>query len=376
VPSAFQVWLGGQPADDAFYDRLLSVEVEEHADMPAAVQLRLPLSRTASGELSNVNDPGLRPLQQVAVTATPEGGRAAVLFDGYVLGHKLHLESGVRDSHLEVYGQDASWLMNLEEKTREWVNVTDGTVANRLFGEYGITPAAGNLDDDSGMYREAAHTLMQRGTDFAFLRTLARRGGRLLRVSGGALPGLPTGVFAPPDVRATPALTLTPNDPEAPNVRRLDFEWDVMRPTAVRARQTSFADASGTPLSGDVRESGLASLDARDLATFAGRPLTVMLTTPVDEAGDLQRRAAAVLRDAGWFVRCSGDVDLSAVRAVVRAGAVVAVSGVGGVHSGNYLVWSVRHTISPDAHRMHLVLARNAVGPAAPADAAAAGGLL
>jgi hypothetical protein len=365
VASAFQVWLGGRPADESFYDRLVSVEVEENADLPGAVQIRLPVSRTATGDLTAVNEPGLQPLERVAVTATPDGGGPSVIFDGVVLGHKLHLESGVRDSTLEVYGQDASWLMQLEEKSREWVNVTDGLVANRIFGDYGFAPAAANLDDDSGMYAETGHTLMQRGTDLGFLRTLARRGGRLLRVTGGAVPGLPTGVFARPDPRATPALTLVPNDPEAPNVRRLDFEWDVMRPTAVTARQASFTDSSGTPLSGDASDSGLSALDARGLADFAGRPMTVMLTTPADDAGELRRRAAAVLRDAGWFVRCTGEVDLSAVRAVMRAGSVVAVAGAGSVHSGNYLVWSVRHAIDQDAHRMQFVLVRNAVGPAA-----------
>src|ERR1041385_3602534 len=183
----------GKPADSGFYDRLLSLEVEENADMPGAIQIRLPVSRMADGDLSGVNEAGLQPLKGIAVTVTPEGGDEAVIFDGHVLGHKLHLESGVRESTLEVYGQDASWLMNLEEKTREWADVTDGLTANAIFSEYGFTPAPENTDDDSGTYSEDAHTLMQRGTDLEFLRTLARRGGRLFRVAGGGGRGAPGG---------------------------------------------------------------------------------------------------------------------------------------------------------------------------------------
>jgi hypothetical protein len=355
--------MDGKPADQAFYERLVSLEVEENADLPAALQLRLPVARTVEGELSSVGDAGLQPLRSIAVTATIEGGEQAVIFDGYVLGHKLHLESGLRASTLEVYGQDASWLMNLEEKAREWVNVTDSLVANSIFADYGFSPSPRNVDDDSGVYTEDAHTLMQRGTDLDFLRTLARRGGRLFRVSGGLEPGLPVGVFAKLDTSAASAVTLSLNDPVAPNVRALDFEWDVMRPTAVQAQQASFADSSNTPISGDADSSDQAALDQRNLDTFTGRPMTVMLTAPADDAGQLQRRARALLVESEWFVRCSGEADLSAVRTVLRAGLTVTIEGVGSVHSGKYVVWSVRHVLDQQAHRMHFVLVRNAVGP-------------
>jgi phage protein D len=376
VPSTYQVWMEGKPAEGDFYDRLLSLEVEENADMPGAIQIRFPVSRTADGDLTGVNDAGLQPLTSLAVTVTPEGGDQAVIFDGYVLGHKLHLESGVRESTLEVYGQDASWLMNLEEKTREWANVTDGLAANTIFAEYGFTPAAENTDDDSGVYTEDAHTLMQRGTDLDYLRTLARRGGRLFRVAGGPVPGAPLGIFAKPDTEAASIATLTLNDPDAPNVRKLDFEWDVMRPSAVKAQQASFTDASGDPASGDSSDSGLPAIDERDLVTFAGKPMTVVLTAPADDAGQLTRRAQALLRESAWFVRCTGEADLSAIHVVFRAGAVVTVEGVGSVHSGKYFVWSVRHAIDQQMHKMTFVLVRNAIGPAPGVAGGLAGGLL
>jgi Phage tail baseplate hub (GPD) len=377
VPSSFQVWMQKQPATQDFYDRLLSIEVEESADMPGAIQIRLPVARTKDGDLTSVNDAGLQPLSPIAVTVAPEGGDSSVIFDGYVLGHKLHVESGIRQSMLEVYGQDASWMMSLEEKTKEWADTTEGNVANSIFDEYGFTAGSKNLDDDSGTYTDDAHTLMQRGTDFDFLKTLARRSGRLFRVIGGPAPGSPVGVFAKPDTDGDAAATLKPNDPDAPNVSKLDFEWDVMRPTAVSAEQALFSDSSGTPASGDSSDSGLSALGDRDLATFAGKTMTVRLTVPADDAGQLSRRAAALLRDADWFVRCSGECNLSAVHVVFRPGSAVNVEGVGSVHSGKYLVWSVRHVIDQHAHKMNFTLVRNAVG-AAPSNGAASllGGLL
>jgi len=165
------------------------------------------------------------------------------------------MESGVRESTLEVYGQDSSWLMNLEEKTREWVNTAECLAANSIFDDYGFTTPQENLDDDSGTYIEDAHSLMQRGTDFNFLKTLASRSGRLFRVVGGSAPGAPVGIFEKPDTGGDSIVTLQPNDPDAPTVRKLDFEWDVMRPSAVTARQSSFTDSSGDPTTGDTSDS-------------------------------------------------------------------------------------------------------------------------
>src|SRR5262249_54468502 len=128
-------------------------------------------------------------------------------------------------------------------------------------------------------------------------------------------------------------------DLATPNVSRMDFEWDVMRPTAVVAGQAVFTDSSDDGASGDATESGLAPLDERDLATFAGRPMQVILTTPADDAGQLKRRAQAVLRESQWFVRCSGEADLASLRKLLRPGDLVSVATVGSVHSGKYLIW-------------------------------------
>ena len=52
------------------------------------------------------------------------------------------------------------------------------------------------------------------------------------------------------------------------------------------------------------------------------------------------------------------------LKQVLRVGTVVAVEGCGSLLSGKYLVWSVRHTITTQAHAMSFVLVRNAMGPA------------
>ena len=371
MPSSLQILFDGQPADDDFYDQLMSLEVEENADLPGAVQLVLPVN-VAQSDLTFASDDRVKPFANIAVVVTDPSGSAQCIFDGYVLTHRLHLERGIVNSKLEVWGQDASWLMNLEEKVNEWVDVTDADVAASIFGQYGITPADENTNDDSPTHTEDAHTLMQRATDIAFLRALARASGKLCRVTCADQPGQRTGYFARPKLDGDPVLTLDLNDQENWNVGPLDFDWDVSRPTSASAQQVLQGDPQGGV---NISDSGLPLLDARALADFSGQNTSVLLAAPADSADELTLRAQGVLVDAGWFARCEGDADLMRLKTVPRVGQIVALEGVGSLHSGNYLVWSVRHTVVPDAHKMHFVLVRNAVGPQ-PSAASGLSGLL
>lgn len=387
MAETYQIMIGGQPADADLYTALTSLEVEENMDLPGAVQLNIPVNRSPSGDLTYVSDPRFEPLTNLAVVVTPGpgtsgglagaassalgsliggGGASAAqcIFDGYILSQKLHLEKGVTNSTLAIWGQDASWLMNLEEKVKEWVDVTDADVANAIFGDYGITPADDNTDDDSPSHTEDGHSLMQRGSDIQFLRTLARRNGKICRVACADQPGQRTGYFATPSLDGDPVLTLSLADPVSWPIDALNLDWDVTRPTSVIARQALFTDDDEDGVTADTSDSGLTSLGDRALADFAGKPMTVMLAAPVDDGGELTLRAQALLREADWFVRCEGEADAARLNAILRAGTVVEIDGIGALHSGKYYVWSVRHTITADSHKMKFVLLRNAIGPA------------
>jgi hypothetical protein len=397
MPSSYQLLLGGQPAELDLVMLLGALDVEESMDLPAALQLSLPLTRSTDGDFTYINDTRFAPMANVAVVATPPGDSAAgplraaagalggalggstptgqCIFDGYVLSQKIHIETGATNSQMTLWAQDASWLMNLTEKVREWIDLTDADVAAAVFAEYGITPSDDNSNDDSPTHIEDGHSLMQRGSDIQFLRTLARRNGKLCRIACSDTPGQRTGFFAKPSLDGDPAVTLSLNDPQNWSVSTLDIEWDASRPTAVVARQALFTDPDPAGASADTSDSGLTLLGDRGLGDFTGQPMTVMVTAPVDGADELTLRAKAVLREADWFVRCEGESDLERLGSVLRAGMLVALDGIGAVHSGNYLVWSVRHRITQQAHSMKFTLVRNAVG-AAPSGGGGLAGML
>jgi len=372
--STYQVLFNGTPAEQDFYDMISKLEIEENADLPGAFSMQLPVA-AEDGELTWVTDARIAPYSNVAVVAAPADGDPQCIFDGYVLTHKVHMPAGPAGATVDVWGQDASVLMGLTEKVREWSGVTDNAVASSIFATYGMTPSPDNGSEPSPAHTPDEHTLMQRASDADFLRRLARRTGRWFRVTCADKPGLRTGYFAMPSLTGTPVVTIDLNDPEKSSVPLLDFNWDATRPTAVAARQASLTDSDKDGFSADTSDSGLKALDDQSLASFTGRTKTVMLTAAADTA-ELPGRASGLLREAGWFARCEGTADVNVVNQVLRVGTVVAVEGCGSLLSGPYLVWSVRHSITTQAHAMSFVLVRNAVGPAPTSTGGALAGVL
>ena len=357
----FDIYVAGAAASD-LSTTLVQVEIEENIDLPGAFELTLPVKLGTDSDLDTVNDPRLAPFSNIAVVAQASDGKSQCLIDGYVLSQKLHLDTGVVSSTLKVWGQDASWLMDVTEQVKEWPDVTDGAVANSIFSTYGFTPDPDNLTDDSSTHTDQPHSLMQRATDAQFLTMLARRNGKYSRVFCTDTPGQRTGWFGTPDVSGDPTVTLTLNPNATATIDAIDVEWDVMRPTTIVARSALLSNSDPDGAGGSTTDTGLSPLSDRDLATFAGQAVTGLLTAAVDDAGDLTDRAQAVLRDAGWFVSCRGEADAERVGGIMRVGDIVALAAAGAMHSGNYLVWSVRHKITAEAHKMDFRLVRNAVG--------------
>jgi phage protein D len=363
MTATVQVSLSGTPIPATLYDAIQLLEVEENADRPDALLLRLPVNRTSGGDLQYVGDGTFEPSTNVTVLVTPADQPSQCIFDGYVLSWKLHLDRTSGSSTIDVWAEDASWLMNMSDTVREWTGMTDGEVANQIFSSYGFTTADGNTDDDSPQHDPDAHSLFQRATDLQFLRGLARRNGKLCRVACTDTPGARAGYFVAPAVDGEPAATISLVDPETWSVDSLDFDWDVMRPTEVDASQVPIDDDSEDSVDGNATDSGLAALDERDYPAYAGQTATLLLTAAAD-APELTLRTAATLREAGWFVRCRGETTVDRLGAMLRVGSVVTIEGAGSLHSGNWLVWSVRTQITVDIVRIQFTLLRNAMGPA------------
>ena len=197
---------------------------------------------------------------------------------------------------------------------------------------------------------------MQRGTDLQFLRMLARRTGKLCRVACRRGAQARTGIFAKPSLDGDPVATLKPQRSRGRQCRcpRHRMGRHAAGQQSSRARRCSpIRRPKASPAM--PRRAACAPLDERDLATFAGQPMTVHADRPGRRRRRAAPRAEAVLREAGWFVRVHRRRRRRrASTHVLRVGQIVQVDALGSVHSGKYCVWSVRHSITAEAHRDEL----------------------
>ena len=362
MSASFSILIGGIPASD-LEASFSSLEVDESLDQPGTFSISLPINRTPAGDYDLINDSRLAPLSNIAVVATASDNQPQCIFDGYVLSQAAHLDTGTVASTLSVSATDATWLMNLKPNPHNWTDVTDGQVANTIFQDYdGFVSDPANLTDDSPVHTSDGRSLMQRGPDGDFLRNLARRNGKLFRVFCTSTPGVRTSSFSSPALDGEPVVTLTLNNSTSATVAALEISWDVIRPSANTAKQTLVSDKDADGAGGTQTDSGLPLLGERGLADFLGSTVTALLTPTVNDAQELTQRSQSVLIEAGWFVRCTGTVDVNRLGSILRAGTIAQVNAAGSLHSGRYYIWSVHHHITSEKHSMDFVMMRNAVG--------------
>lgn len=330
------------------------VEVIEALHQPASFRLRFAV-QIEDGDLALLTNPGLGPETELSILV-PSGEGREVLVKGPVTGQLISLEEGGEGSRLDVLGADPSAAMDREDKAAIWSSQTDSGAVTAVLGTYGLNP---DVSPTATMHTDQKHALVQRETDLAFVRRLARRNGYWFWISTDATTGLSTAHFKRPPVDAAPALELRINRSAetGANVESASIRWNTEAPVAATLTQLDLNTKSD--IDGTTERSPLAGLADNALADLAPSPRRTHLAVPVDDAGDLGSRAEAVLIDGGWLVQAQVKARASVLGQVVRAHTVVTLSGAGSRHSGRYLVARVAHRIDADDHTMTIDLIRN-----------------
>src|SRR5262249_59343548 len=97
-----------------------------------------------------------------------------------------------------------------------------------------------------------------------------------------------------PAVTGPPVATISLADPDLWTAETLDFDWDVMRPSATVASQVDLTQATPWGTTVTSTSSGLSPLDQRPYPDYAGRAAPLLLTA-ADELTELGQRDATVL---------------------------------------------------------------------------------
>jgi phage protein D len=356
------VSIDDQPRPDLL-TALVELEVEEHHALASTFRLKLAINRQEQGLWRFLDDEGLRPWSRVGIAVTT-GEDEQQLLAGYVTEARVNIEADESGSSLELVGMDATVLMSLEEKIRDWANQKDSDIAQAIFGEYGL---ASNVEDTQVVHDEAVSTIIQRETDIRFLNRLAERSGFECVVRGTG------GFFQSPSLTEPPLPTLAAHFGAETTLTSFEARWDATRGAAVQMAEIN--TISKETEQAVVERTALRQL-GRDLppAPPSGTSKAfVKHAVPVTQ-GDIQRRCQALFDAAAWFVEARGEVDTIVYGTVLQTRRVVPIKGVGGPFSGLYYVTSVRHQFSLDRYVQRFTARRNALF-SLPEDFPGAGGL-
>ena len=133
---------------------------------------------TAPGPTSTTT--GFTIWKPLVITAGLESDTQQLL-TGYITHVRPVFGAGLDQCRLEIWGMDASVLMDREEKLKDWPNKKDSDIATEIFSAYGLTP---EVDDTELVHDEQVSTIIQRETDMQFLKRLALRNGFECYVDG------------------------------------------------------------------------------------------------------------------------------------------------------------------------------------------------
>lgn len=285
---------------------------------------------------------------------------SSVLMDGVLVVHTLATSADSMSS-LVVSGEDLTLLMDLLDVDRSFAAAPLQARVLLLLAPYtalGITPVV--VTPPLAPVPRPGEPILQQGTDYHYLRSLADSIGFRFTLDPGPLP-LQSVVYWGPEPRTdrSPSLSIDFARPAKVDTLRISFDANHrVVPEAVIV----------TPGSGVA-----VPMPVPDIATLV-KPLGAMVPpahrterlrdtaglTTVDAAAALLARAA---RSAEAMTgHGTLDVELAGVR--LRAGAIVEVHGAARPFNGLYEVSRVRDTITADHHSQTFELLRAGVGAA------------
>ncbi len=326
------------------------VVLEDTIEEAHAASLTADLTADAAGEWASVLDGLVAPHAPVRATVDLDG--TAYTFDGLAVEATWHITTTGAPT-IDVRALDRTAAMDLEEKVTAWPGASDSSIATSILAAYGFTA---RVDETPAGFDPDVHTVVQRGTDWAFLRGLAERWGyhAFLEASDTGI----TGHFRRIDTTSAPQAELS----LAFGGQAEEAEVRVDLAGGHRVEGASLA-----PLA-DREQTASAELPDPPMGTTPLGAVGTALLAPGDVPGVLDPSGASTAhaRAASQVARL--DVTLGpGAEVLLRAGRPVLVSGLGSRLSGRWLVERVRHTLTTERHTQHVALTRDALD-AAPGD--------
>lgn len=338
------VEIDGTPLSHAGLTELVDVQVEEATSEADAATVSARLVPDERGEWTSVLDALITP--RTPLTVELERGGAVYRFEGRSTEAAWEIAPDGA-SRMTVKAVDRTLDMDVEEKVVAWRGAADSGIAEAIFATHQIKADAEGTPEGPD---PDVHVVIQRATDWAFLRSLAAKWGYEVYLE--ARNGQVFGRFGPVDALADPQAELA-----------FGFGGQAKR-IAADVRLVSGKEVTAAripPLSDAVAEGGSGGRGgAQGLQSLGGQTSVLLAPDDVDGEIDPAKASEGLARKSAFALRLDAEVDSDKVGRLMRARRTVRVNGIGDTLSGVYLVDSVRHRVSGATHIQQLSLVRNA----------------
>jgi phage protein D len=338
--STLIVEVDGQPLPPEIAALFASAYVDDSRTVPDLFVLRF------SDERSTVIEKGrfrIGAKVSLKVQSTAPGGPAELL-GGEVTA--LEAEVGPDGSHVVVRGLDASHRLFRGHRVEGYRNVSASDLVRKVAQRAGLK--AGTIDNFPTVL---THVTQDGISDWDFLSRLATQCGAVLSVAGGALDfRKPTPASTAPSGQAgaredpltiekgTNLITIRATVTSAGQVPEVEVRgWDV----AAKKELVAVAPAATT-------SAKLGGTDPKQLAATFSSPKYVRPALQFGSQSQCEAAASALAdRLAGGFVELEGTVRGNPR---MRAGAAVALTGLGATFDGQYTLSATRHEFTPSGY--------------------------
>ena len=347
------------PVPEAVVDAIVSVQVTSSKDT-SGFQIVLAVSKNSTLLTTLLPAGYFDPISTRVIVIVTVGGMPQVLMDGVVTRQELAPSSEPGQSMLTITGEDLSVLMDLIDLTG--VPYPAMTEVARIYlmlakyAEFGIVPVAiPPIPPDVPVPTDEIPT--QRGTDRAYIRTLAGQAGYVFYVEPGPLPGQSIAYFGP-DVRIpVPQPALNINMDADTNVDTLSFSFDGLPKKIVLY---SIMDPVTKKI---VIPIPVPNLSIVRPPLGAKIPIPWRLEQQEGAAKNNPAKAAqeilGILFNASDAITVSGSLDVLRYGRVLRSRMLVGVRGSGIAYDGLYYVNSVTHNLKRGEYKQSFQLSRD-----------------
>ncbi len=357
------VMLDGEVLDANLLADLTRVEVRESDDAPSVAILRFKVQQDPTGGMRPLDDERFEPLTPLGVELGAPGSAPVRLFQGFVSHVRPHFEAIESNCYVEVVGMDAAVIMDGEDRSVAWPDQTDGEVASAILSKYGLTP---DVADTADRHSADRYLLVQRESDWRFLKRLARRNGLRMWMEYDAAQDAVVASMKPRPLDAEPQADLIMLQSGA-NLKWLDVQWRSTGPARrvgaaidpIAKKIVRTPDAGSLELLGDsdpaeALEKGLTEAGAESGAGW-------LVDAPRTEAG-IGAAGAGAIDDDRFVLDARGEVDPALFRGLLRARRPALVRGVGKRLAGAWYVHSVRTTYAEGKIAQTFIAQRNGLG--------------